>query len=52
MAVVQVPMAMRRDALAGAAECIVAAEEFCKADDAGLVGTVGAISALRPTPGL
>jgi allantoate deiminase len=41
-----VPMAMRRDALAGAAECIVAVEEFCRADDAGLVGTVGAISAL------
>jgi allantoate deiminase len=41
-----VPMAMRCDALAGAAECIVAVEEFCKADDAGLVGTVGAISAL------
>jgi len=41
-----VPMALRRDALAGAAECIVAVEEFCKADDAGLVGTVGAISAM------
>ena len=41
-----VPMALRRDALAGAAECIVAVEEFCKADDAGLVGTVGAITAL------
>lgn len=41
-----VPMAMRRDALAGAAECIVAVEQFCKADDAGLVGTVGAITAL------
>ena len=41
-----VPMAMRRDALAGAAECIVAVEEFCKADSAGLVGTVGAITAL------
>ena len=27
-----VPMALRRDALAGAAECIVAVEEFCKAD--------------------
>src|SRR5438105_7380375 len=41
-----VPMAMRRDALAGAAECIVAVEQFCKADSAGLVGTVGAITAL------
>ena len=41
-----VPMAMRRDALAGAAECIVAIEQFCKADSAGLVGTVGAITAL------
>src|SRR5690242_11462724 len=41
-----VPMAMRRDALAGAAECIVAVEQFCKADRDGLVGTVGAISAL------
>lgn len=41
-----VPMALRRDALAGAAECIVAVEEFCKADGAGLVGTVGAITAL------
>jgi allantoate deiminase len=41
-----VPMALRRDALAGAAECIVAVEEFCKTDGAGLVGTVGAITAL------
>jgi allantoate deiminase len=41
-----VPMAMRRDALAGAAECIVAVEQFCKADRDGLVGTVGAITAL------
>jgi allantoate deiminase len=41
-----VPMALRRDALAGAAECIVAVEAFCKTDDAGLVGTVGAITAL------
>ena len=40
-----VPMALRRDALAGAAECIVAIEEFCKADEAGLVGTVGYIDA-------
>ncbi|UPK06572.1 allantoate amidohydrolase [Bradyrhizobium sp. 170] len=41
-----VPMALRRDALAGAAECIVAVEAFCKADDAGLVGTVGVINAM------
>ncbi len=40
-----VPMAMRRDALAGAAECIAAIEEFCRADDGGLVGTVGYINA-------
>lgn len=41
-----VPMAMRRDALAGAAECICMVEEFCKADEAGLVGTVGYIDAM------
>jgi allantoate deiminase len=41
-----VPMALRRDALAGAAECIVAVEQFCKADRAGLVGTVGVINAM------
>jgi allantoate deiminase len=41
-----VPMALRRDALAGAAECIVAVEQFCKTDSAGLVGTVGVITAL------
>lgn len=41
-----VPMALRRDALAGAAECIVAVEEFCKTGGASLVGTVGAITAL------
>ena len=40
-----VPMALRRDALAGAAECIGAIEEFCKTDEAGLVGTVGTIDA-------
>jgi allantoate deiminase len=40
-----VPMALRRDALAGAAECIAAIETFCKADDGGLVGTVGYINA-------
>ena len=41
-----VPMALRRDALAGAAECIVAVEEFCKGDGGGLVGTVGVINAM------
>jgi allantoate deiminase len=40
-----VPMALRRDALAGAAECIAAIEALCKADDGGLVGTVGYINA-------
>jgi allantoate deiminase len=40
-----VPMALRRDALAGAAECIGVVEEFCKTDEAGLVGTVGYIDA-------
>ena len=41
-----VPMLLRRDALAGAAECIVEIEEFCKADQDGLVGTVGYIQAM------
>jgi allantoate deiminase len=42
-----VPMQLRRDALAGAAECIVAIEEFCKTDEGGgLVGTVGYIHAM------
>jgi allantoate deiminase len=41
-----VPMALRRDALAGAAESIVAIEEFCRTDQGGLVGTVGAINAM------
>lgn len=40
-----VPMTLRRDALAGAAECIVAIEEFCRTDE-GLVGTVGYINAM------
>jgi len=40
-----VPMALRRDALAGAAECIAAIEEFCRTDESGLVGTVGYIDA-------
>jgi allantoate deiminase len=43
-----VPMALRRDALAGAAEAISAIEEFCRTDESGLVGTVGYIHA---TPG-
>jgi len=40
-----VPIALRRDALTGAAECISKIEELCRADDAGLVGTVGYIDA-------
>jgi allantoate deiminase len=40
-------MALRRDALAGAAECIGAIEQFCRTDEGGLVGTVGYIQA-RP----
>ncbi len=40
-----VPMALRRDALAGAAECISAIEQLCLTDDGGLVGTVGYIHA-------
>jgi allantoate deiminase len=43
-----VPMALRRDALAGAAECISTIEELCRTDEGGLVGTVGYIHA---TPG-
>lgn len=39
-----VPMALRRDALAGAAECVLAVEALC-ADAAGVVGTVGQIEA-------
>jgi allantoate deiminase len=42
-----VPMGFRRDALTGAAECIMAIEQFCKTDGGGLVGTVGYIDA-RP----
>jgi allantoate deiminase len=41
-----VPMALRRDALTGAAECIVAIEELCRTDPDGLVGTVGYINAM------
>jgi allantoate deiminase len=40
-----VPMALRRDALTGAAECIGAIEAFCRTDENGLVGTVGCIHA-------
>jgi allantoate deiminase len=38
-----VPMALRRDALSGAAECISTIEQFCSTDSDGLVGTVGYI---------
>ena len=41
-----VPMALRRDALVGAAECIAAIEHFCRTDENGLVGTVGYIHAM------
>jgi allantoate deiminase len=40
-----VPMKQRKDALAGAAECIGAIEQFCRTDEGGLVGTVGYIHA-------
>ena len=40
-----VPMALRRDAVTGAAECISAIEQLCREDDGGLVGTVGYIHA-------
>src|SRR6202158_3037017 len=40
------PMSLRRDALAGAAECVIAIEEFCRTDEGGLVGTVGYIHAM------
>jgi allantoate deiminase len=40
-----VPMALRRDALAGAAELISKIEELCLTDGRGLVGTVGYIHA-------
>jgi len=41
-----VPMELRRDALAGAAECITTIEELCRTDHGGLVGTVGYIHAM------
>src|SRR6201996_5971247 len=34
-----VPMALRQDALTGAAECIVAIEDYCRSDPDGLGGT-------------
>ena len=40
-----VPMGGRRDALAGAAECITAIERLCESRGAGVVGTVGYIRA-------
>src|SRR5258708_11230874 len=43
-----VPMALRRDALAGAAECIVAIEEVCKTAQGGLGGPVADIHAIPP----
>lgn len=43
-----VPMGLRRDALAGAAECISTIEQSCRSGGDGLVGTVGYINA---TPG-
>src|ERR1700722_4027086 len=43
-----VPMGLRRDALAAAAECISKIEELCLSEEGGLVGTVGYIHA---TPG-
>jgi allantoate deiminase len=39
-----VPMRLRRDALAGAAECVVMVESLCKNDEA-IFGTVGQIEA-------
>ena len=41
-----VPMALRRDALSGAAECIAAIERLCRGDADGVVGTVGHIEAI------
>ena len=39
-----VPMTLRRDALAAAAECILAVESLCHDGPAGLVGTVGELA--------
>ena len=41
-----VPMGLRRDALAGSAECISAIEQSCRTGGDGLVGTVGYIHAV------
>jgi allantoate deiminase len=41
-----VPMELRRDALAGAAEMITKIEELCLTDGRGLVGTVGYVHAM------
>jgi allantoate deiminase len=41
-----VPMELRRDALAGAAEMITKIEELCLTDGSGLVGTVGYVHAM------
>ena len=39
-----VPMTLRRDALAAAAECISAVERYCRDGPPGLVGTVGELA--------
>src|ERR1700742_5068566 len=45
-----VPMALRRDALAGAAECITTIEELCRTDEGGLGGTLGYLHAMPGAP--
>ncbi len=44
------PMALRHDALTAAAEAILAIESYCAAGPAGLVGTVGTITAEPGAP--
>ena len=44
-----VPMTLRRDSLAAAAECVLAVESFCRNGPPGLVGTVGELVA---SPGI
>ena len=39
-----VPMTLRRDALAAAAECVLEVERFCRDGPPGLVGTVGELA--------
>ena len=39
-----VPMTLRRDALAAAAECVLELERFCRNGPSGLVGTVGELA--------